>query len=112
MSKDLVLSKTYNAATKEHFKIQIDYTTLEFFYFKLEPIKSEFPVLWKIVEDFYRDVEINSNELLALKDEIKKLISGYKKIKIYKIDLEFLKNLQLLCDEGIKKRLILWALAD
>jgi len=86
---------------------------------------SEFPLLFKIVEDFYEDFVIETEKLKDLKQEINKFISTfrkkvrdkiflvkYKTIEDYPKLLEFLKKLEKLCDEGNKKKLTLWGDAD
>ena len=109
MSKGFTLAKTWEKATKLHEEIHVEDDILTLLYDELDDIKSEYSILWKIVEDFYGDVKLKPNELPILKNEIKKLI--YNK-KLDFAAVEFLNILKHLCDKGIKQRLTLWGIAD
>ncbi len=116
----------YIADMDSRFKadeIRVDDDILELIVMNMKHI--EFPLLSKVVEDFYGDFVIETDKLKDLKQEIKKFVVTFKKkvreklffvkyktTEDYPKLLSFLRRLEKLCDEGIKKRLILWGDAD
>jgi len=114
MSKDVTLSGPNLPSSTTSIRLEDD--VMELLYDKLDG----YPVLWRLVKGFYDDVDIDREELPKLKEEIVRLLSTRteepktieKKKRDYPKALAFLKELEDLCDEGIKRGLGIWAYAD
>lgn len=111
MSKDIYLTKNMKTAEKSKTIFNLEDDLLTKLYNILYDKQRKYPLLWRMIKDFYGDFYIDTKELCKLKKEIENLLKyNFKNLtRDIKNCLIFIK---IHCDVGIKKNKNLLGVAD
>ena len=109
MSKTILLSGSIEATAEFETGLEFGDDILNILWPEIERNKTNYPIMWEVVQDFYGDFMIEPANLQQLIREIEQLLKTYSKQVEVSIWLEVLKTLASL---GINYNLRLIGIAD
>lgn len=109
MSKTILLSTSIETAADSETGLEFGDDVLNILWPEVNRMKANYPIIWKIVEDFYDDFTVEPIELQQLRKEIQQLIATLPDQIEVVIWLETLKTLTNL---GITYHMTLVGIAD
>lgn len=110
MSKDLAIGKTKEESDEKETALKLGDDFLSDVYVHLKPLQNQYPLLWRIVRDFYQDISFSMDETKKLGEEVDCFLATAPRVS--NDDIVWLNIIKNLCQEATDRNMTLFCDAD